>query len=478
MKPWIPRCPTLACAVVMPVILVSCTWVPPNLPQEQSSDVVTGAGNLAMVSFRATAIAAIRQPLTSLRLGNTVLWHRPRELVSGNLPLDPTLRSPAPESPGTPEFEALLDHIGCPRAESGTLKWLVDGAGFFPELDRQIAGARESIDIQIYIFDNDDIGVRYADRLKRRSSEVGVRVLYDDLGTTFSHTAAPETPRPAGFVPPSEIRRYLRQDSKVHVRRVLNPWLVGDHTKLLVFDRSTAIIGGMNIGREYFSEWHDLMVRVEGPIVRQLAYEFDHAWQKVGPWGDFAWIGHALPVQPADPVAGGIPLRILRTDPGERRHEILDATLLAIRGARRRVWIETPYFAHDDIAAAVAAAARRGVDVRVIIPSRGDSNIMDLGNLHTAKILMQAGAKVFRYPKMTHMKAIICDQWACVGSANLDTLSMRINRELNLAFSQPAAVRDLENRVFQPDFNRSRRLQAHDTGKITHGFAESIADQL
>ena len=93
-------------------------------------------------------------------------------------------------------------------------------------------------------------------------------------------------------------------------------------------------------------------------------------------------------------------------------------------------------------------------------------------------MLMQAGAKVFRYPKMTHMKAIICDQWACVGSANLDTLSMRINRELNLAFSQPAAVRELETKVFQPDFSRSRRLEAHGTGKITHGFAETLADQL
>jgi cardiolipin synthase len=459
-------------------LLGSCAAVAPNARREQSNDAITGTGNLAMVAFRATAVAAVCQPVTTTRLGLAMLWHRPRELVSGNWPVDTSLQAALTDAPGTPEFERLLDRKHFPRAESGALKWLVDGPGFFSELDRQIAAARQSINIQVYIFDNDDIAVRYADALKRRAAEVPVHVLFDDVGSAFAHTAAPRTLGPQGFVPPPDILAYLEQQSKVIARRVLNPWLVSDHTKLLVFDQHSAILGGMNIGREYFSEWHDLMVRVEGPVVGTLSREFSRAWRKAGPAGDFALLRKPAIFRRPKPVSGGIPLRVLRTDPAEGRHEILEATLLAIRGARRRIWIENPYFGNDDLAVAVAAAARRGVDVRLIIPASGDSPIMDAGNLATANGLIRAGAKVFRYPKMTHLKAMVCDDWANVGSANLDTLSMRINRELNLAFSDGAAVRELERLVFQPDFRRSRRLRLAETEAFANDVAETIADQL
>lgn len=118
--------------------------------------------------------------------------------------------------------------------------------------------------------------------------------------------------------------------------------------------------------------------------------------------------------------------------------------------ARKRVWIETPYFANDTIVAAVVAAARRGVEVRIIVPSRGDSPLMGASNLASARKIIAAGGKVYRYHKMTHVKAMICDDWATVGSANLDTLSMHINRELNLAFSDPRAVRALEEKFSCP----------------------------
>ena len=381
-------------------------------------------------------------------------------------------------APGSAAFEKQLDDAKFPRAEAGKLEWLVDGPGFFPELDRRIAQARKSIDIQIFIFDNDDIAVRYADTLKRRSSEVPVRVLFDDLGTTFAHTAAPETLGPSGFTPPAEMHDYLEKDSKVRVRRILDPWLTCDHTKLLVFDNNTAIIGGMNIGREYYSEWHDLMVKVDGPVVASLGRDFNQAWRKAGPQGDFALLHKPRRFHPSQPVAGAIPIRVLRTDPVVNRYEILDSTLLAIRGARKRILIETPYFAHDDIVAACAAAARRGVDVRVIIPKGGDSQIMANGNISTARKLIQAGVKIYRYPRMNHGKVMICDDWACMGSANLDTLSMRINRELNLAFSDRAAVKALERTVFTPDFRNSKRVTLAETNSAAAGLAETIADQL
>jgi cardiolipin synthase len=100
---------------------------------------------------------------------------------------------------------------------------------------------------------------------------VKVRVMFDDFGSATAHLSSPKTKVPASFQPPPDMRVYLEGGSNVRVRRTLNPWLVADHTKLLVFDDRTAILGGMNIGREYYNEWHDLMVRIDGPVVAHLA---------------------------------------------------------------------------------------------------------------------------------------------------------------------------------------------------------------
>lgn len=457
---------------------VSCSGNSSNVPVEQRSNGFTNGSNLTMTGVRSTALAAVRQPVTTTKLGLAVLWHRPREIVSANTPGSPAVPPVAAEAPGTPGFEVMLDRMKFPAAEAGKLTWLVDGPAFFSELDRRIAAARQSINLQVYIFDNDDIGVRYADVLKRRSSEVPVHVLFDDLGNTLAHASAPETPGPRGFVPPPDMGAYLETNSNVRVRRTLNPWLVCDHTKLLVFDQQVAILGGMNIGREYYSEWHDLMVRVEGPIVHSLSREFGLAWKKAGPWGDYAPLREPADFPRSIPVTGGIPLRLLRTDPAQGRCEILDASLLAIRGARERIWIQNPYFAHDDLVLACVNAARRGVDVRVIIPHGGDSALMDAGNLSTVRRLILAGAKAYRYPKMTHLKVMICDDLASIGSANFDILSMRINRELNIVFHDTAAVRKLEKAVFLPDFRASRRILTQETEGVANSVAETLADQL
>lgn len=450
----------------------------PNARREQTSDAFTNSGNLAMTLFRATAVAAVRQPVTTVKLGIASLWNRPREILNANLFPSLSHQTPIPETPGTWQFEKLLDHKHFPRAEAGTIHWLVDGSQFFPELDRQIAAAKRSINIQTYIFDNDDIGVRYADILKKRASEVRVHVLTDDLGCNTAYCAAPQELGPPGFSPPSDMVRYLRKNSKVRARRILDPWLACDHTKALIFDHSTALIGGMNIGREYYSEWHDLMLKVEGPVVASISREFNRAWRKAGPWGDFALIRSPSILRRPKPIVGGVPMRIFRTDAAEGRYDILKATLLAIRGSKKRIWIETPYFSHQDIVRAVAAATRRGVDVRVIIPASGDSPIMDAGNMGTARNLIRAGAKIYQYPRMTHMKVMICDNWASVGSANLDTLSMRINRELNLAFSDPTSVKQLEKIVFRPDFLHARVLPLKDALAASNGIAETLAAQL
>lgn len=444
----------------------------------QASGVVEGGGKIARSVFRATAVATVRQPVTTLRTGLAVLWNRPQALVTGSVPISLPVPGPVAAAPGGEEFEVALDEMGMSHRQSGTLRWLIDGPEFFPVLDRHLAESRQTVDMQVFIFDNDDIAVRYADRLRELSGGRRVRVLFDDIGSSVAHTTAPETPGPPGFSPPLNMVTYLENGSRVSARRVLNPWFVCDHTKLIVTDGRRALLGGMNIGREYFSEWHDLMVEIEGPVVGTLAREFSLAWRKAGPAGDLALLRPPLPVRRPPAGRNDVPLRLLRTDPAVGKYEIYDATLLAVRAARRRIWVQNPYIASDEIVLEMANAARRGVDVRVIIPTRADSTIMDHGNLETARGLLAAGAKVYRYPAMTHMKAMICDGWARVGSANLDTLSLRINRELDIATNDPAAVRDLERRVFLADFGVSRRIGGAETRSLLAPLAEALADQL
>ncbi|MFC7336425.1 phosphatidylserine/phosphatidylglycerophosphate/cardiolipin synthase family protein [Haloferula chungangensis] len=443
-----------------------------------ATDSLTTTANLGQTAFRATVVATLRQPVTSTRTGLAMFWHRSREVVVGNVPVSMSLMELPEEQPGTEAFERFLDGEGLPKRELGRVKCLVDGPGFFGEFDRQLEKASRSVDVQIYIFDNDDIGVRYAQKLARKSSTVPVRVLFDDMGTNTAIMAPPLTPAPDGFLPPEDMKACLKDGSNVAVRRTLNPWLVADHTKLLVFDDKTAILGGMNIGREYYSEWHDLMLKVEGPIVGSLAREFQSAWRKAGPWGDLAGLFPGRKIQWPDVVGNDVPLRILRTDAPSGRSEVLEASIAAMRASRERIWIQNPYFASDDLARAAQDAARRGVDVRVIFPLENDSRLMELSNLETARGLISAGVKVYHYPVMTHLKAMICDGWATVGSANFDVLSMRLNRELNLAFSDERSVADLADSIFLPDFRRSKRVKLEDTESPMAPFVESVADQL
>jgi cardiolipin synthase len=424
---------------------------------------------------RGTALSLLRDPGTTARVAGVVLLQRPRELITGNIPGKREVRYAPEEAPGTDRFEALLDGKRIPAPVHGKITWLVDGKRFFPEFERRIASARSSVDVQAYIFDNDDVAVGIADLLKKRSQEVPVRVVFDDLGSSVASAKKPETPFPAGFTPPARMNFHLESGSNVKVRSMLNPWLVCDHTKLHVFDGKVALMGCMNIGREYSSEWHDLMFRVEGNAVAELQKDFNKTWRRASPLGIFDFSKKTTP-PPVPAVAGQVPLRVLRTDPAVGRYEIYKATLLGIRAARKRIWIEDPYISNDDITEALEDAARRGVDVRVIYPGKNDSKIMDAANRTFADNLVKAGGKAYAYPRMSHLKVILCDDWACVGSANLDTLSMRINRELNLSFNAKEPVNALIREVFAPDFARST---AHVVStKARNPIAEAVADQL
>ena len=372
-------------------------------------------------------------------------------------------------------WERHLDEITSRKLSSGRIRLLVDGEEYFSRLGASIDAAQESIDIRTYIFDNDDVALHVANLLRARSDEVEVRILVDGLADLFA-THLDSASMPENTELPPSISRYLAHGSKVKFRKQSNPWFTGDHAKITVIDQSLAFVGGMNIGREYRYDWHDLMMEVEGPVVGQLQYEFDQAWAKSGWMGDFAWMAAALKGYEVDQSTTGYPIRVLSTT--IHNSEIYRAQVAAIRRARNRIYIENGYFSDDKILFELARARRRGVDVRVILSSKGDSSMLDLSNQKAINVMLRNGIRVYSYPGMTHVKAAVYDGWACLGSANFDKLSLQVNQEINLGFSDPAAVANLLERVFYPDFAISSELYEPLPITNRHHFAEFIADEF
>ena len=366
-------------------------------------------------------------------------------------------------------WERRLDDITGRPSSSGSIQYLIDGEAYFTRLIDVLTTARESVFIRTYIFDNDDVAERIGRLLRRKAEEgVEVKVLLDGLGTIVA-TRTDSDDAPDDYVPPESVRRFLEDDSDIQVRQVKNPWLVaGDHVKTTIVDNRIAFTGGMNIGREYRYDWHDMMVEVQGPIVNMLNNEFQDAWAHAGMFGDLGYLWHKLKPNPEQDDTDGHPMRVLLTEPGNA--EIFRAQREAIRSSRRYIYIQNAYFADDTMLYELARARRRGVDVRVIMPLVGNHGPMNKSNALAANAMLEHGIRVFLYPGMSHVKAAIFDGWACLGSANWDNLSFHTNKELNVATSDPLLVDELQSTLFDVDFSQSIEL--------TEPFPERWSDYL
>ena len=374
------------------------------------------------------------------------------------------------------KWEQRLDSLLGDPGTSGKLRFLVDGERFFPRLIDVIHRAKVSLQMRLYIFDNDDYAIKIANFLKNRSQDISVRILLDGLGTVGAGYAEP------GYTPGTSRERqgsvtlFLREQSNIALRVVANPWLQGDHTKAIIIDDETGFIGGMNIGREYRYEWHDMMVEASGPVINRIARDFEVAWKQAGPLGDIQALVRTPFDKTIEPEPEDYPLRVLYTKPGDS--QILRAQVAAMRQARQRIWIENAYITSDLILYELIKARKRGVDVRVILPYENDSGIIDRSNALAANMLLRHGVRVYVYPGMSHIKAAIYDGWSCLGSANFDRLSLRLNKEMNLATSHQPAVDELIKTVFTPDFDRSIELTEPLPNRWYDYLMELIADQL
>ena len=436
-------------------LAVKTIWVDPIVRPASTLKAFYGLTIKSAGSFlERTFIAKVRFPL---------LERKPIPELSNSKPMD------------LEAWELELDELAVRKPSSGEINFHIDGEEYFNRLNTVFEAADQSIDIRTYIFDNDDVALQVADLLRKKSIGVEVKVLVDGLADVFATRLDPHS-MPDDVILPSSISSYLTYASKVKFRKQSNPWFTGDHVKITIVDQDLAFVGGMNIGREYRYDWHDLMMEVEGPIVKRLQYEFDLAWAKAGIFGDYAWLAQALIADTAEDSGGAYPIRILKTSIHDS--ELYRVQVAAIRRARQYIYIENTYFSDDKILFELAMARRRGVDVRVILSANGDSAILNLSNQKAINSMLRNGIRVYSYPGMTHVKAAVYDGWICLGSANFDKLSLQVNQEINLGTSHPAVVNSLLERLFYPDFSISDELHDPLPMAARHHFAEFIADEL
>ena len=359
------------------------------------------------------------------------------------------------------DFNRWLDKKISKQNYKAFVTLLIDGEEFFPHFMLAMQRAQESIFTNVYIFMADPYGLSIADVMKARANEgIDVRVVVDELNTVLNSGKNPELKTSETFIMPKYITSYLRKDSKAKARTHLNPWGTFDHSKVYIVDRKIAYTGGMNIGQEYRYTWHDMMVALQGPIVGRLVKNFYENWSFTGWGGDYAAAYRKIFSKRQREVnreaPGMIDVRLMYTKPNNS--EIFDAQREAIRRAKKRIYIQNAYFSDDRIVKELIEARGRGVDVRVILPSKNDVGIMDVNNRAMANKLLKNGVRVYFYNGMSHIKAAVYDGWAVIGTANFDKMSLYINKEMSLGISDPSFVAELSERLFERDFQNSEEL--------------------
>jgi cardiolipin synthase len=335
------------------------------------------------------------------------------------------------------------------------VKLLRSGRETFPVWLAAIDEARARISLEMYIFNDDSIGLKFADALIRAAQRgVVVRLLYDFAGCRYTPDAFFRRIRAGGV--------HTIAYHKFHFWRPRFWGLVRrNHRKTLVCDGKVAFTGGVNIANDWVSladgggDWHDAVIQVEGPAVPVLEGVFLRTWNRRAK--KRARLDPAALVKPGP--AGDTRLSVLSNSELFDRFVIRRAALHAIRESRERVYLANPYFVPDrGILRAFQQAARRGVDVRLLVPAKSDSRILDIAARATFGALLGAGVKIWLSTSVIHTKVIaVDDDFVSIGSYNFDHRSLAYNLEVVVNVLDRAYTREVKQ-MLEDDMAVNARL--------------------
>lgn len=347
------------------------------------------------------------------------------------------------------------------------IELMIQGENAFPKVFEAIDGAKDHINMSYYIFSDDKLGNQMVDKLiAAKERGVEVRVMLDGVGSQLMNPMSGSNKmlkrlQDAGIETRSNHVVDVTRDSQI----MNHP----DHRKIVVVDGKTGFTGGMNVGEHYLNQYHDVMVKAEGDVVKQMQGEWMSAWMHLGgkiPGDDATVKARYFPEYKPGEAPGNQKITTVQHIPGENR-QIMQTYLDRINTATKSIHIENPYCTNPDIQNALIAAAKRGVDVHVVLPGESDHGFSHMAARQKYPEMMKAGVKIYEYPGFNHDKVMVTDgKFTTTGSSNLDDVALYHVYEMNVNVEDEKFAKDTIDRLFTPDIAKSKQMKVDDISKM------------
>jgi cardiolipin synthase len=368
--------------------------------------------------------------------------------------------------------QAFARAAGAPLVGGNSVRVLRNAEENYPAWLEAIKGARRAIHFESYIIHEDETGREFAEALSAKAREgVRVRLIYDWMGALGAASRRMWNGMRAAGV---EVRCF----NPPHFDSPFG-WMSRDHRKLLSIDGRVAFVTGLCVGKSWVGDrekgvepWRDTGVEIKGPAVADVEQAFAQSW--------VAACGEPLPddeltdaaaIEPAGETA----LRVIASVPNTAGMYRLDHLIAAL--ARKTLWLTDAYFVGTTpYVQALCAAARDGVDVRLLVPGSSDVPVMSALSRAGYRSLLEAGVRVYEWNgSMLHAKTAVADgQWARVGSTNLNLASWIGNYELDVAVEDAAFAREMQE-MFVADLEHSTEIVLTERKKSVRATAHPEA---
>jgi cardiolipin synthase len=364
--------------------------------------------------------------------------------------------------------------VGSPLVVGNKVELLVDGPTTYDTMFAAIENAKDHINMETYIIEDDEIGRHFAELLIRKQrSGVQVNLIYDSVGSS-------NTPKEF-FKPLKESGGNVLEFNPINPLSARKGWQFNrrDHRKLLIVDGQVAFVGGINISSVYSSgsfkksksdkdkpPWRDTHLRMEGPVVSEFQKLFIATWneQKGEPLAFRNYF-------PGPASQGNEVVRAIGSSPEEPYSQIYATLLSAINSAETQVFLTNAYFVPDpQLLAALKEAVQRGVDVRLLLPEKTDSILVFYASRSYYDELLSAGVKIYeRQDALLHAKTALIDGvWSTIGSTNLDWRSFVNNQEINAVMLGQDFAAQMQT-LFEKDLESSKLVTLEEWRKRSIG---------
>jgi cardiolipin synthase len=356
-------------------------------------------------------------------------------------------------------FMVLKDSMS-PLTSKNTVKLLINGENKFPEVLEAIQNAKYHIHIEYYIFEDDEIGIALGEAMIAKAKEgVKVRFIYDDFGSRDIRKKL------VPWLVENGVEAY--PFLKVHFILLANRLNYRNHRKIIVIDGFTAFIGGINVSDRYINGvnnqlyWRDTHLRIDGPGSLYLQYLFLCDWnfcadEILQPDNIF------FPPLPAQVTADNKIVQIAASGPDSESPTILFSILQAINLATTEILITSPYFIPgESLLDALTIASLSGISVKLLIPGKSDSRLVNAAARSFYNDLLYAGVEIYQYKRgFVHAKTMVTDKKvAMVGTANMDFRSFDLNFEVNAIVYDTEIATELTT-IFYNDLKDAEKIDA------------------